>query len=226
MQYVVYTYDDDSMKIIINNSELSKNGYSIKELFEPNTRDHTLSRLLGQLCQEDGLVLSHIGLINVTGNKNSITLDISSEVGAYFDDYYVEPEDEEAQEQLSEALSEALSNILDREQAAQMQKSERTIFRVKMRNMDKAIEICHALKEHRVKVRDSVLYKIEREVNTSNYTLLFITPESNRCTINAILEEFMPDEISCKYYGGHEMAFYNEHYQKILDDAVPKLAKI
>ena len=222
MQYVVYTYSDDSMKIIINNSELSKNGYNIKELFDPNTRDFTLSRLLGQLCQEDGLILSNIGLIDVTGNKNSITLNISSEVGAYFDEYYDEPEDEEAREHLSEALSEALSNILAREQETSVQKSERTIFRVEMRNIDKAIEICHALKEHRVKTRESVLYK----ANTRNYTLLFITPESNRNTVNAILEEFMPDSISCKYYGGHEKAFYDEHYLKVLDDAIPKLAKI
>lgn len=220
MQYVVYTYSDDSMKIIINNSELSKNGYSIKELFDPNTRDFALSRLLGQLCQEDGLILSNIGLIDVTGNKNSITLDISSEVGAYFDEYYDESEDKEAREHLSEALSEALSNIFAREQETSVKKSERTIFRVEMRNLDKVIEICHALKEHRVKTRESVLYK------TNNYTLLFITPESHRNTVNAVLEEFMPDSISYKYYGGHEKAFYDEHYLKVLDDAIPKLAKI
>lgn len=100
------------------------------------------------------------------------------------------------------------------------QKTETVVYKVETARLDKVTEICRGLKSHRVKIKDSALYKTKDK----DFILHFTSPASNLETICAVLGEFSDLDYGYKKYNGTERLLYNEHCETIVKkDAIKKL---
>lgn len=100
------------------------------------------------------------------------------------------------------------------------QPSEIAVYKIETARLDKITEICRGLKSHRVKIKESALYKTKDK----DFILHFTSPASNLETICAVLGEFSDLDYGYKKYDGTERLFYSEHYEPIVSkDAIKKL---
>ena len=100
------------------------------------------------------------------------------------------------------------------------------IFKVTHRTLDDAIDTCKILKSHRIKIKESSLYKDTDEDNPKPY-ILYLKSLGRYCrTINAVLNEYHnKDEVSVKEETGFET--FEEHATVITkENAVKKLAPL
>ena len=223
MIYTVEQMPDNSMIVTISGRELKRNGYDINGFYADDTRDAFIGRLLTQMVNEGGLILSEDATVSIEALDGDIRMSFAPDV-AYFKSQGIQQpvlnkpctNGNDFQNLMSDCIYGFLSEVMKE------MKGKRIAFKVTAENLDSMMEICSALNSHRVKIRKNILYKDSE----NTYKLIFICPVTCMLTVHAIISEYDPLEISFKISDGLEFAYDDEHSEKFMEDAVIKLSKV
>lgn len=203
MDYLVEEYTDNSLRLLIRETELEKNGYDVWACVgNPPLLDAFMSRLISQLISEDGLVLNPEAKARVYIACDTLIIAFAPDMA-----HFKPLEEYKTSDEYQEESGECTDNV--------------TVFSIRG-DLDSLMEISHVLKRQGTDIKESVLYK-----DQNSYQLEFtMDDQSPSADIGQVLSDYMVDVRHYDMSGRLHLIYGNEHKEAIIrEDAVTKLDK-
>ena len=228
MNFMVEEYDD-TLRLLIKDKELAENGYDIWACVgNPALLDAFIARLVKQLIEEDGLVLTEEAKARIHMVCDTLIITFMPNT-AYFTPLEEYKNSEQFQKDKechnpdkTKDFANQIREFLEGKEESTDKTDYKTVYSIRG-SLDMIIEVSHVLKRQKTPIKESILYK-----NEEGYRLEFSINGSP--LVNDIIERDLSDyQLDMRKYNtvrNISIDYGNEHGNVIIrKDAVKKLNK-